>query len=160
MTNTPDKFQITMADTTTIKSKQLNYSWPSGKNGYRVDTLFVKIPALDALATGDYVLFQFSYEDQNGIAFASVNGIHNKNVIKNVGISVVFTANDGISDLDKIRNIGIEFAVNRFIVEEEAFLNMIIAGQDGAISAECEIQGQYVKLKPDDYKKLQRAESR
>ena len=145
MTNTDFKFGLTQDTLNVTKSKQLNFTFPPGKNAYRIDSIRVQITDLDVIATADSFSLQFSYLDLNGL---SLETIDSDDEIATFGETYEVLGTNGpiTKNIAQVRLHGVKFDIGEFICKEEAYLNFDTEGQDAVETARCVMKGQYVNL--------------
>ncbi len=152
MTNVKFKSNLNLAVTATLYSEELNLSFPSGKNAYRVDAIKIQINDFDAEAANDAFCIQLAYTDLAAGAFLTID---NEDEILTLGeVQATMTAQNeqmGTVWHDRLRQSGILYLSGRdfkdvFIVKTKCHMNAENIGQDAAEVMHYWISGQYVKL--------------
>lgn len=158
MANKKFKFSIDGVANATMENETLNLSMPPGKNAYRLEGMRVQIDDFDAVADGDYVEFQFAY--QEGSTFLTCDDeneiwtVQARFYISGTG-TPAGTGNEYIKPSSQLREGGLFFLNGRdfvdvFFIKPKVYLKVYLHGQDAAETVHVELIGQYVRLKKED----------
>jgi hypothetical protein len=159
MTNSKFKSQITQTTANTIISEEVNLSFPSGKNAYRLESIKCQIDDFDAIADDDLFKIQLAYESLDGGSFVTIDDKDEILTLAeriHIGATGTPAANGEPSDggngwFDKLRDQGILYRDGKdfkdvFIAKEKFYVNFNTAGQDAVEELHYVITGQYVNL--------------
>lgn len=136
------------APTTVNKVKGVEFTPDSKKGaGFRITNGIMSVPSLDALASGDKIVFQISTQNQNEAA--DVYSINSEYEVVTYPLEYVMlgTNGPGIWHPDPKTGIPIPKEIIDGITLKSGrkyYLNMLITGQDGAILSYVTLNGQYV----------------
>lgn len=159
----PYKFEIKTVTNDVISSKELPLKFQGtnakGKplNAYRVDYVEVLIPAFAGIATADYFIVEFDYENLNGDALAQLKELNSKPYIERRvrgPFSLLGTNGNLHEDEDPAKKpLRFDFK-NCFIIETQAWMNFLAHGLASARDSQFVIWGNYVHVPPDNMKRL------
>ncbi len=158
MGNTPYKNVIKDLTNDVITAIQMKFEFKGvnkrGKpiNAYRIDNIDMLIRAFAGLATGDYFLIEIDYTNLNSEALAALLNMSDKSFVERVGHKYEILGTNGPSvEVDYPEVLGLNFKFKDcFIIQSEAFVNVLAHGLDATRDTDIIIHGQYVHLDEDD----------
>ena len=133
------------------KSLLLPLDKSQGKS-FRIENLFIQVPALDAIAAGDTIQIQLSTVEHNEQTALLAAGTKNGLVMKEVlnfhlavaAITSLIDVQNGLVELKNFNDVFLDVSVKNYITH-------LITGQDGAIACNVVVKGGYTSADKDDY---------
>ncbi|KKM75435.1 hypothetical protein LCGC14_1390230 [marine sediment metagenome] len=141
------------APTTVNKTQSLLLPLDKSRGkSFRINRLFIEVPALDVIAAADTIRIMLStieHKEQTSLLTSGTkNGLIMKESIDfhlaEVALTSLVDFNFGLVELKNFREIFLDVSVKNYITH-------LISGQDGAIACNVVIEGNYTGADKDDY---------